>query len=129
MLSDLSKYKPLIDLSANGGFLRDNRYQSQNNFFVRLSDGTEDVFPHKITGFQINQKINEGIFSVKTSLCINDWVDQFKTVEFAEIMFFDSLGNLSRMIEFDISYLGYRLSCDFNNNEAASPIIDYEIIS
>lgn len=129
MLSDLSKYRSFLQDQNRIRLIRDNRFQFQSNFSARLQYGEEDINPQKITGFQINQHKQDGILSVKTSLCINEWIDDFKTVDFAEIILFDSLGNVNRILEFDLEYLGHRITCDQFSNETLSPVFEYEIIS
>lgn len=129
MLSDISKYRSFLKDQDRIKLIRDNRFQFQSNFSVRLQYGTEDISPQKITGFQISQNKKYGILLVKTSLCINEWVEDFKNVDFAEIILFDSLGNTNRILEFDIDYTGYKIGCDQFSDEILSPVFEYEIIS
>lgn len=129
MLSDLSKYRSFLQNQDRIRIVRDDRFQFQSNFSARLQYGTEDINPQKITGFQISQTRQEGILLVKTSLCINEWIEDFKNVDFAEIILFDSLGNVNRILEFDLDYMGHKIGCDQFSDEILSPVFEYEIIS
>lgn len=129
LLGDPAKYREFLQRVDNRDLFRENKHQFQNNFQVRLQSKDIEISPEKITGFRLNQKKNEGILTVKTSLCINEWIDDFKSVDFAEIVLLDTLGNINRLLDFDIDYIGHRFACDYSKSDILSPVFDYEIVA
>lgn len=127
-LDDFSFYKNFISKQRQEGVLRDSRYQFENNFSLHLQSKQIEIDPVKITGFKLKKSTDEQMLTVKTSLYINEWIEDFKCVDFVKIVLYDLKGNINMLMDFEINYIGHRISCDYGNENILSPIFDYKII-
>lgn len=107
--------------------LTDNNLYMQNRFTIHLEGEEFEIAPEKIKGFKLMEYNNKKNLLIKSTLYINDWIDDFKKIDFAKIFFYDNKGNVARFSEFNLSYLGYKLECDYKTNDFLTPIFDYEI--
>lgn len=117
----------LYNLGSFNQWVRDNKHQFKNRFSVHLFCSDAEISPTKIAGFQVRESVAEGILTVKTSLCINEWYDDFKQADYVKIFLYDLNGAVNRFMEYNISYVGHRFDCEYKSNEIVTPIFDYEI--
>lgn len=107
--------------------LGENNFYLQNRFSVHLEGEEIKISHEKIKGFKLVEYNNRKNLLIKSTLYINDWIDDFKKIDFAKIYFYDKSGNVKRFLDLDLGYIGYKLECDYKTNDFLTPIFDYEI--
>lgn len=130
LLEFINDFNPLEEFSLEKEYpilLGENNVFLQNRFSVHLEGEDIKINPNKIKGFKLVEYNNKKNLLIKSTLYINDWVDDFKKIDFAKIFFYDKNGNIVRFMDFNIGYLGYKLECDYKNNDFLTPLFDYEI--
>jgi hypothetical protein len=130
LLEFINDFNPLEEFSLEKEYpilLGENNVFLQNRFSVHLEGEDIKISPNKIKGFKLVEYNNKKNLLIKSTLYINDWVDDFKKIDFAKIFFYDKNGNVVRFMDFNIGYLGYKLECDYKNNDFLTPLFDYEI--
>ena len=130
LLEFINDFNPLEEFSLEKEYpilLGENNVFLQNRFSVHLEGEDIKINPNKIKGFKLVEYNNKKNLLIKSTLYINDWVDDFKKIDFAKIFFYDKNGNVVRFMDFNIGYLGYKLECDYKNNDFLTPLFDYEI--
>jgi hypothetical protein len=130
LLEFINDFNPLEEFNLEKEYpilLGENNVFLQNRFSVHLEGEDIKISPNKIKGFKLVEYNNKKNLLIKSTLYINDWVDDFKKIDFAKIFFYDKNGNVVRFMDFNIGYLGYKLECDYKNNDFLTPLFDYEI--
>ena len=127
IIGDFSQYKNPFLGREKQFIVGDGNFRFRNNFSVHLKNNLSEISPTKIAGFKLKEDKNEKILTVETLLSINEWIDDFKAVDYAKILFYDSSGNVNRLMDFDIDYIGHRLECSYSKQEILSPVFDYKI--
>lgn len=107
--------------------ISEGNFRFRNNFSVHLQNRDFEISPAKIAGFKLKETLSEKTLTVETLISINEWIDDFKSVDYAKILFYDSLGNVNRLLDFDVDYVGHRLECSYSKQEILSPVFDYKI--
>lgn len=131
LLEFINDFNPLDEVKINNReypvLLSDNNLYLQNRFSVHLEGEEIKISPDKIKGFKLFEYNNKKNLLIKSTLYINDWIDDFKKVDFAKIHFYDDKGNILRFMDLDLGYLGYKIECDYKTNDFLTPVFDYEI--
>lgn len=130
LLEFINEFNPFDEVKLNKEYpilLGDNNFLIQNRFSVHLEGDDIKISHEKIKGFKIIEYDNRKNLFIKSTLHINDWVDDFKKIDFAKIYLYDKNGNVKRFLDFDLGYVGYKLECDYKTNDFLTPIFDYEI--
>jgi len=130
LLEFINDFNPLEEFKLEKEYpilLGESNFFLQNRFSVHLEGEDIKISPNRIKGFKLVEYNNKKNLLIKSTLCINDWVDDFKKIDFAKIFFYDKDGNVVRFVDFNIGYLGYKLECDYKTNDFLTPVFDYEI--
>ena len=130
LLEFINDFNPLEEFNLEKEYpilLGENNVFLQNRFSVHLEGENIKISPNKIKGFKLVEYNNKKNLLIKSTLYINDWIDEFKKIDFAKIFFYDKDGNVVRFIDLNIGYLGYKLECDYKTNDFLTPVFDYEI--
>lgn len=130
LLEFINDFNPFEELNLDKEYpilLGDDNYFFQNRFSVHLEGENFKISHERIKGFKIIEYNNKKNLLIKSTLYINDWIEDFKKVDFAKICFYDKSGNVKRFLDLDLGYLGYKLECDYKNNDFLTPVFDYEI--
>ena len=130
LLEFINDFNPLEEFNLEKEYpilLGENNVFLQNRFSVHLEGENIKISPNKIKGFKLVEYNNKKNLLIKSTLYINDWIDDFKKIDFAKIFFYDKDGNVVRFIDLNIGYLGYKLECDYKTNDFLTPVFDYEI--
>jgi hypothetical protein len=130
LLEFINDFNPLEEFKLEKEYpilLGESNFFLQNRFSVHLEGEDIKISPNRIKGFKLVEYNNKKNLLIKSTLCINDWIDDFKKIDFAKIFFYDKDGNVVRFVDFDIGYLGYKLECDYKTNDFLTPVFDYEI--
>jgi hypothetical protein len=131
LLEFINDFNPLDEVKINDkeypALLSENNLYMQNRFSVHLEGENIKISPDKIKGFKLLEYNNKKNLLIKSTLYINDWIDDFKQIDFAKIYFFDKNGNILRFFDLDLGYVGYKLECDYKTNDFLTPVFDYEI--
>ena len=130
LLEFINDFNPLEEFNLEKEYpilLGENNVFLQNRFSVHLEGENTKINPNKIKGFKLVEYDNKKNLLIKSTLYINDWIDEFKKIDFAKIFFYDKNGNVVRFIDLNIGYLGYKLECDYKTNDFLTPVFDYEI--
>ena len=125
LLEFINDFNPLEEFKLEKEYpilLGESNFFLQNRFSVHLEGEDIKISPNRIKGFKLVEYNNKKNLLIKSTLCINDWVD-----DFAKIFFYDKDGNVVRFVDFNIGYLGYKLECDYKTNDFLTPVFDYEI--
>jgi hypothetical protein len=130
LLEFINDFNPLEEFKLEKEYpilLGESNFFLQNRFSVHLEGEDIKISPNRIKGFKLVEYNNKKNLLIKSTLCISDWVDDFKKIDFAKIFFYDKDGNVVRFVDFNIGYLGYKLECDYKTNDFLTPVFDYEI--
>ena len=130
LLEFINDFNPLEEFNLEKEYpilLGESNFFLQNRFSVHLEGEDIKISPNRIKGFKLIEYKNKKNLLIKSTLYINDWVDDFKKIDFAKIFFYDKDGNVVRFVDFNIGYLGYKLECDYKTNDFLTPVFDYEI--
>lgn len=127
IIGDFSQHKNPFLKRENSFIVGEGNFRFRHNFSVHLQSQLSEISPSKIAGFKLKEDKSEKILTVETLLSINEWIDEFKLVNYAKILFYDSSGNVNRLLDFDIDYIGHRLECSYSKQEILSPVFDYKI--
>jgi hypothetical protein len=130
LLEFINDFNPLEEFNLEKEYpilLGESNFFLQNRFSVHLEGEDIKISPNRIKGFKLIEYKNKKNLLIKSTLCINDWIDDFKKIDFAKIFFYDKDGNVVRFVDFNIGYLGYKLECDYKTNDFLTPVFDYEI--
>jgi hypothetical protein len=130
LLEFINDFNPLEEFKLEKEYpilLGESNFFLQNRFSVHLEGEDIKISPNRIKGFKLVEYNNKKNLLIKSTLCINDWIDDFKKIDFAKIFFYDKDGNVVRFVDFNIGYLGYKLECDYKTNDFLTPVFDYEI--
>jgi len=130
LLEFINDFNPLEEFKLEKEYpilLGESNFFLQNRFSVHLEGEDIKISPNRIKGFKLVEYNNKKNLLIKSTLCINDWIDDFKKIDFAKIFFYDKDGNVVRFVDFNIDYLGYKLECDYKTNDFLTPVFDYEI--
>jgi hypothetical protein len=130
LLEFINDFNPLEEFKLEKEYpilLGESNFFLQNRFSVHLEGEDVKISPNRIKGFKLVEYNNKKNLLIKSTLCISDWVDDFKKIDFAKIFFYDKDGNVVRFVDFNIGYLGYKLECDYKTNDFLTPVFDYEI--
>ena len=104
-------------------------FLKSNNFEILLSnnDGLH-ISPNSIQRYYIEEEYNEKTLKICSLLEIGDWFENFSKMEICQINFFDSFGNVFKELDFDISYIGYKISGDYQSESFAEKVFKYKIL-
>jgi hypothetical protein len=130
LLEFINDFNPLEEFKLEKEYpilLGESNFFLQNRFSVHLEGEDIKISPNRIKGFKLVEYNNKKNLLIKSTLYINDWIDDFKKIDFAKIFFYDKDGNVVRFVDFNIGYLGYKLECDYKTNDFLTPVFDYEI--
>ena len=130
LLEFINDFNPLEEFKLEKEYpilLGESNFFLQNRFSVHLEGEDIKISPNRIKGFKLVEYNNKKNLLIKSTLCISDWVDDFKKIDFAKIFCYDKDGNVVRFVDFNIGYLGYKLECDYKTNDFLTPVFDYEI--
>jgi hypothetical protein len=130
LLEFINDFNPLEEFKLEKEYpilLGESNFFLQNRFSVHLEGEDIKISPNRIKGFKLVEYNNKKNLLIKSTLYINDWIDDFKKIDFAKIFFYDKDGNVVRFVDFSIGYLGYKLECDYKTNDFLTPVFDYEI--
>jgi len=130
LLEFINDFNPFDELNINKEYpilLGDDNYFLQNRFSVYLEGENIKISHDKIKGFKLIEYNNKKNLIIKSTLCINDWIEDFKKIDFAKIYLYDKNGNVKRFFDYDLNFLGYKLECDYKTNDILTPVFDYEI--
>lgn len=126
----INDFNPFDEFKLNSDYpiiLGENNYYLQNRFSVHLEGEKLKIDPTKIKSFKIEENNNIKNLSIKSTLFINDWIDDFKQIDFAKIFFYDKSDKIVRFLDLDLNYIGYKIECDYNTNDFLTPSFQYEI--
>jgi hypothetical protein len=129
IVTDFSQYRNPFLERADHFPISEGNFRFRHNFSVHLQNQLSEISPSKIAGFKLKESISEKILTVETLISINEWIDDFKSVDYAKILFYDSSGNVNRLLDFDIDYVGHRLECSYAKQGILSPVFEYKIFS
>lgn len=127
IITDFSQYRNPFEKRADHLHIGEGNFRFRHNFSVHLQNQLSEISPSKIAGFKLKESVSEKILTVETLISINEWIDDFKSVDYARIFFYDSMGNVNRLLDFDIDYVGHRLECSYSKQEVLSPVFEYKI--
>lgn len=132
LLEFINDFNPLDEIKIDNNreipiLLSDDNQYMQNRFSVFLEGENIKISADKIKGFKLIEYNNKKNLLIKSTLYIDDWINDFKKIDFAKIYFFDSKGNIIRFLDYDLGFIGYKIECDYKNNDFLTPVFDYEI--
>lgn len=111
-------------------FYNNPQYYYQNRFVVRMETDDLIIKSERIKGFKIETINNEMLLKIKTFMHIDEWLEDFKTVEIIKIYFFDIRGNmLKNSFDYDVNYKSFSLACDYKFADYLTPVFEYYILS
>ena len=123
-------YNPLEDFNLKTDYpvlLSEKNLYMQDRFTLHLKSDNLIISPERIKGFSITEKNNNRLIFIKSNLYIEEWLDDFKKMNFVKIYFFDKNGNIISFVDFDLEFIGYNNNCDYLNHDILTPIFNYKI--
>ena len=101
----------------------------KNSFVVELemTNGLI-VDEYRVQGFKIENIEGKKTLKIKTILHIKEWVEDYSKVVIAKISINDVIGNEVNSFDFDVSFLGYSVECDYKGDGFMTPYFLYEIL-
>ena len=102
-----------------------------NRFHVELENDhiNLNISPSRIRGFNITNNTSHGkIITIKATLNIDEWVDEFEKITIAKIFLLNSRGDVAKHFDYDVEIVEQNIDFDYSFEEIVTPNIIYKII-
>ncbi len=131
LLELVNDFNPFDDFKLKHNYplsLEEQNFYMQNRFSVHLlNENKFKISPDRIQGFKIFDIDSQKTLQIKSTLFIENWIEDFKKINICKIFFYDGSGKIVRFLDLDIIYSGYKLECDYKNNNFLAPVFNFKI--